>query len=191
MKRLIALILASVLFALGDVGRADSVTVYPTGRTESYSSCATDVPAPVNDQPCFQTSDHTWYYYVAVSTSWTAMGSSVLTATRIIQPPNIQIISTGTGTVSFATGDFQKVTLASSSTITLSGATTGQSLIVKLVQDATGGRLVTWTAGTDTIAWLNGIAPTLTATPSKADIIGFIYDNGTYSQTGFAPNETP
>jgi hypothetical protein len=114
-----------------------------------------------------------------------------LTATRIIEPPNVQTISTGTGTISFATGDFQKVTLASSPTITLSGPTTGQNLIVKLVQDATGGRVVTWSAGSDTIAWINGTAPTLTTTPSKADVIGFVYDNGTYSQTGFAPNETP
>jgi hypothetical protein len=51
------------------------------------------------------------------------------------------------------------------------------NLILKLVQDGTGSRTVTWPAA---VHWSGGTAPTLTTTASKVDIISFYYDGSTY-----------
>ena len=63
------------------------------------------------------------------------------------------------------------VTLGGNRTLALSNVRAGQVFILRLLQDATGSRTVTWF---DTIKWSNGPAPTLTTTASKADVYGFI-----------------
>jgi len=49
----------------------------------------------------------------------------------------------------------------------------GQQIEIRVVQDATGSRLVTWPA---TFAWPAATAPTLTATASKMDIVRGVWD---------------
>ncbi len=63
------------------------------------------------------------------------------------------------------------VTLGGNRTLALSNETVGQTFIIRLVQDATGSRTVTWFT---TIKWAGGSAPTLTTTASKTDVFGFI-----------------
>lgn len=70
------------------------------------------------------------------------------------------------------------VTLGGNRTLALSNETTGQTFILRLVQDATGSRTVTWFS---TIRWAGGSAPTLTTTANKADTFGFLVTgSGTY-----------
>lgn len=63
------------------------------------------------------------------------------------------------------------VTLGGNRTLALSNAAAGQVFIIRLLQDGTGSRTVTWFS---TIKWAGGSAPTLTTTASKADAFGFI-----------------
>ena len=57
----------------------------------------------------------------------------------------------------------------------------GQKFIIRMLQDGTGSRTVTWFS---TIKWAGGSAPTLTTTPDKADVVGFIV-TGTDTYDGF------
>jgi len=63
------------------------------------------------------------------------------------------------------------VTLGGNRTLALSNADVGQKFIIRLVQDGTGSRTVTWFS---TIKWPGGVTPTLTTTANKTDVFGFI-----------------
>jgi hypothetical protein len=74
------------------------------------------------------------------------------------------------------TTDIGKVTIAGNRTIanptgTLTG---GQRLILRIKQDATGSRTITWGSN---FRFTGGTAPTLTTTASKTDYLGFIYNS--------------
>ena len=88
-------------------------------------------------------------------------------------------VSATTATVNFNSGNIADITLASSTTLTLTGGTFG-TFILKLTQDAVGGRTVSWPS---TVKWSGGIPPTLTTSPSKSDIISFIFDGSLYYGT--------
>ena len=61
-------------------------------------------------------------------------------------------------------------------TFTFTAPTGGvANLLLRLVQDATGGRTATWPA---TVKWPGGSAPTLTAAANAVDIVT-CYKNGT------------
>lgn len=94
----------------------------------------------------------------------------------------IQTIVTATdgATVTFDldTGNIQQVTLGGNRTLAISNEDAGQCFILKLIQDGTGSRTITWFS---TIRWSGGSAPTLTTTLNKADVFGFICTGaGTY-----------
>jgi hypothetical protein len=63
------------------------------------------------------------------------------------------------------------VTLGGNRTLALSNGDNGQCFVIRLVQDGTGSRTVTWFS---TIKWADGVTPTLTTTGGKADVFGFI-----------------
>lgn len=72
----------------------------------------------------------------------------------------------------------QEVVLEGNRTLAVSNMTAGQVLIIRLVQDATGSRTVTWWS---TIKWADNVAPTLTTTATKTDLIGILCTgSGTY-----------
>lgn len=77
--------------------------------------------------------------------------------------------------------NIHKVTLGGNRTLAISNETAGQVFIIRLLQDATGSRTVTWFS---TIRWAGGTAPTLTTTASKADVFGFLC-TGTGTYDGF------
>lgn len=60
--------------------------------------------------------------------------------------------------------------------MTFPTATAGRQFTLLLKQDATAGRVITWPSS---VRWAAGIAPTITATAEKTDVISFIAD-GTY-----------
>ena len=63
-----------------------------------------------------------------------------------------------------------QVTLGGNRTIVFANAVRGQHFKVKLLQDGSGNRTVTWPSG---ITWTGSAAPTLTTTPNKKDSFVF------------------
>ncbi len=80
-------------------------------------------------------------------------------------------VATDGSTVTFDVeqGDNQ-VTLGGNRTLAIKNQQAGDSFAIKLIQDNTGGRTVTWFS---TINWADGIAPVLTTTGNRADVFGF------------------
>ena len=74
-------------------------------------------------------------------------------------------------TFDLSLGPIHTVTLGGNRTLALSNSSAGKVFVVRLLQDGTGSRTVTWFS---TIKWAGGSAPTLTTTASKADAFGFI-----------------
>lgn len=79
-------------------------------------------------------------------------------------------------TITFDLGDTTKsnirsVTLGGNRVLAVSNVSVGQVFIVRLTQDGTGSRTVTWFS---TIKWPGGVAPTLSTTAGKTDVFGFI-----------------
>lgn len=106
-----------------------------------------------------------------VGTSNITGGTS--TATKFIGHYGAIATATDGGTVTFdlTAGNIQQVTLGGNRVLALSGEQVGQPFAIRLVQDGTGTRTVTWFS---TIKWPGGNAPTLTTTAAKTDVLGFI-----------------
>jgi len=73
------------------------------------------------------------------------------------------------------TATLHRITLTANCTLTFPAAVAGKSFTLVLTQDGTGSRTVTW----PTVAWPGGVAPTLTTTAAKRDIITFLSADGT------------
>lgn len=84
-------------------------------------------------------------------------------------------------TFSMLTSNRHKVVLGGNRTLAVSNVSVGQVFIIRLVQDGTGTRTVTWFSG---ISWPAAVVPTLTTTLNKADFFIFIC-TGTNTYDGF------
>lgn len=73
-------------------------------------------------------------------------------------------------------GNDQSVTIAGNRTFTFANPIDGGRYLIKIKQDATGSRTITW----PTITWKGGTAPTLTTTANKTDFIYLYYDGTSY-----------
>jgi len=108
-------------------------------------------------------------------TAVTLSGAQTITGVKTFSVATKQAIATATdaSTVTFNlnTANIQTVVLGGNRTLALSNASVGQVFILRLVQDATGSRTVTWFS---TIKWSNGVTPVLTTTAEKTDVFGFI-----------------
>ena len=80
-------------------------------------------------------------------------------------------------TINWTTGNNQRSTLTANCTFTFTAPTGVSFLNLKIIQDATGSRTVTWPAG---IIWAGGVAPTLSTTANRVDIVNFYYDGTNY-----------
>lgn len=75
-------------------------------------------------------------------------------------------------------GSIFRVTLAGNRTMAApTNAVDGQEITYELVQDATGGRTITWTSGSGGFAFDTLSAPILTLTASKRDFVSFFYNS--------------
>lgn len=85
----------------------------------------------------------------------------------------------GTANVDLSKGNIVHITMpAGNITISLSNGTAGQCFIIRILQDSTGSRTVSWFT---TIRWAGGSAPTLTTGANKVDTVGFeITGSNTY-----------
>lgn len=80
-------------------------------------------------------------------------------------------------TIDWTTGNFHKSTLTGNCTYTFTAPTGPTTLVLKVIQDGTGSRTVTWPAA---VKWPSGTAPTLTTTAAAVDIISFYFDGTNY-----------
>lgn len=80
-------------------------------------------------------------------------------------------------TVDWTAGNKQRSTLTGNCTFTFTAPSGPCNLILKLIQDGTGSRTVTWPA---TVKWPSGSAPTLSTAASSIDIVSFYYDGTNY-----------
>lgn len=87
----------------------------------------------------------------------------------------------GTITFDMSASNVHTVTLAGNRTLAVSNTSTGQAFVIRLVQDGTGSRTVTWFS---TIKWPAATVPTLTTTGSRVDTFGFI-TTGTNTYDGY------
>lgn len=87
----------------------------------------------------------------------------------------------------FTSGNVQHLRLTGGTPVlTLTNAVAGSVLVVKVLQNGTGGYSYTFAAGSGTLKWSNGVTPTPTVTANKADIYSFYFDGTDYygAQTG-------
>jgi hypothetical protein len=83
-------------------------------------------------------------------------------------------------TIDWQAGNKQRLTLTGNATLTFTAPRGACSLMLKLIQDGTGGRTVTWPAA---VKWPGGAAPALTATAGALDIVALYFDGtGYYGQ---------
>lgn len=80
-------------------------------------------------------------------------------------------------TIAWNAGNIQKSTLTGNCTYTFTAPSNDGTFMLKLVQDATGSRTVTWPAS---VKWPGGTAPTLSTAANAIDIITFMYDGTNY-----------
>lgn len=104
--------------------------------------------------------------------------NKTLTSPTIVTPTltagkHTMVADSDAATITFNmdAGNIHTVTLGGNRTLALSNVDVGQCFIIRLVQDATGSRTVTW--WTD-INWQDNTAPTLTTTASRTDVFGFL-----------------
>lgn len=88
-----------------------------------------------------------------------------------LTPRMITLTDGATVTIDLSKRGIHSVTLGGNRTLEVSGETAGQVFILRLIQDGTGSRTVTWFS---TINWAGGSEPTLTTTASAWDVFGFI-----------------
>jgi hypothetical protein len=102
------------------------------------------------------------------------------TAWRVVSAGKQTInATTGATTIDLSAGNVADVTLTLSTVITLTNPTVG-TYVIKLIQDAIGGKVVSWPFN---VLWSGGTPPTLTATANKTDVITLMYDGVNYYGT--------
>jgi hypothetical protein len=79
--------------------------------------------------------------------------------------------------VDFNVSQNNQVTVAGNRTLTFANGKSGHLYAIKIKQDATGSRLITFPAS---VKWAGGSAPTLTTTAARTDLIVFLFDGTNY-----------
>jgi len=90
---------------------------------------------------------------------------------KAAKPAIVTDTDASTITFNMNSADVHQVVLGGNRTLALSHVSAGQRFIIRLTQDGTGSRTVTWFSG---IKWPGGVVPTLTTTGNKTDVFGFI-----------------
>ncbi len=158
------------LYAAGGSGTVTTVSVVSTHGFAGTVATATTTPA-------ITLSTTITGLLKGDGTSISTAGASDLPSTGLTITQHAGAIGTGsivstTCTFDLSTHDWYTLTLSHSATTTLalSNPTTGQQFTIILVQDGTGGCLVTWFT---TIKWAGGAAPTLTTAIGGIDVLTF------------------
>jgi len=90
---------------------------------------------------------------------------------RAVKTPITTNTDGATITFDMDVSNFHNVELAGNRTLAVSNVDAGQCFTIRLLQDSTGNRTVTWFGG---IKWAGGSPPILTSTAEKADVFEFL-----------------
>jgi hypothetical protein len=71
----------------------------------------------------------------------------------------------------------QSITLSSTGTATFKDPAGATSLLLRVIQDATGNRVITWPSS---VKWVQGVIPSLSTGGNSIDIVAFYYDGTNY-----------
>jgi hypothetical protein len=71
----------------------------------------------------------------------------------------------------------QSITLSATGTVTFTDPAGPTSLLLKVVQDATGNRVITWPSS---VKWVQGVVPSLSTGGNSVDIVGIYFDGTNY-----------
>lgn len=117
------------------------------------------------------------------TTDTQTLTNKTLTTPRITGAYDSWVDATDDTSITFnlASGNKQRVTLGGNRILSLSNVQNGHLFIIRLKQDGSGSRTVTWF---NTISWAGGTVPTLTTTAGKADAFGFV-QTGANTYDGF------
>jgi hypothetical protein len=126
---------------------------------------------------------------ITIAGTLTATAATVTLGTATAKLVNLTEYDAGNSgaskTITWTDGQNQKLTLTASTTLTFASPGAGMTAKLKLTQDGTGSRTVTW----PTIKWAGGAAPTLSTAAGAIDIVSLYYDGSAYygsALTGFA-----
>lgn len=96
-------------------------------------------------------------------------------------PPTVPTTNSGANAiVDYSKANNLNLILTNNSTVVFSNPLAGNVYILKLIQDATGSRTVTWPLN---VKWNGGTVPTLSTAPGSIDIASFYYDGVDYFGT--------
>lgn len=84
-------------------------------------------------------------------------------------------------TIDWNNGNKQEITLTDNCTLSFTAPGGIANLLIKLTQDGTGSRSVTWPAS---VKWPSGVSPTLSTSPGTYDIVSCYYDDTNYNCVG-------
>lgn len=101
------------------------------------------------------------------------VSNATITQINPVTSKNHIVTVTDAATVTFDgdLGNIFQVTLGGNRTLAVSNIDNGQVFMVRLTQDGSGNRTVSWFAG---IKWVENTVPTLTTTGGRTDVFGFI-----------------
>ena len=117
---------------------------------------------------------------IGAATASSLNSTGDITAKRYKLTMPSAITAASTTNIDLSTGNVFSINLGSNiTTLNLTNPAIGTYLI-KLVQDATGARTISFPVAWK---WAGGIAPTLTTTANKLDIVTLVYDGTTYYAT--------
>lgn len=159
---------------------------YSTGSNitaSNYNDDRDEIIAGVNDITNAQINANAGIATTKISgTAVTLAGSESLSNKTLVKPTvtaSLQTLKADTdgSTITFDLDEsnIHSVTLGGNRILALDNADAGQAFVIRLTQDGTGSRTVTWFS---TIKWAGGSAPTLTTTAGATDVFGFICTSG-------------
>lgn len=94
------------------------------------------------------------------------------------EPASLQPLTAGATIAWDLINPVATITLGSAANaLTFNNGRAGGTYVLILKQDGNGSRTVTWPSA---VRWPNGTTPTLTTTPSRADVFSFVYDGSVY-----------
>ncbi|MEI8141399.1 MAG: hypothetical protein WCG90_00895 [Chitinophagia bacterium] len=111
----------------------------------------------------------------SLSASQNNFTGDVKAKTYILTNPSTTTASSATTTINLATGNVLEVFLTSNTTLSFTNPRIG-TYIIKIKQDGTGGKVVTF----PTMKWADDAVPTITATANRTDLVTLIYDGTNY-----------
>ena len=115
------------------------------------------------------------------SWAWLALAGGTMTGNLLMKSATYTLNDEGNSstavTIDWTLGNKALVTMTGNATLTFTAPTSACNVVLKIVQDATGSRTITWPAA---VKWPSGTAPTLTTTASAVDVVSFFFDGTNY-----------